>query len=182
MIECLESPGTRKLICVPRGCFKSSIGVVAYSIWNLLRDPNLRILVDSEVYENSKNFIREIRGKLEAPFMVKHFGEFKSDQWAEGSITIRQRTRIYKEGSVTASGVGANKTGQHYNIVIHDDLNSDKNSSTQEQRAKIIKHFRMNVSILEPTGTMVLIGTRFASDDVIGHVLEHECRGFLPSD
>jgi len=174
IIHALEAPTKRKLICVPRGCFKSSIGVVGYSIWNLIRDPNARILVDSEIYENSKNFIREIRGKLELPRVAQLFGDFRSNQWAEGSITIAQRTKIYKESSVTASGVGAQKTGQHYSIIVMDDLNSPKNSQTPEQRQKVLNHYKMNTSILEPDGTMVVIGTRYSANDTIGYILENE--------
>lgn len=183
IIQALEAPTKRKLICVPRGCFKSSIGVVGYSIWSLLRNPNLRILIDSEIYENSKNFIREIRGKLELPRMVTLFGNFKSGQWAEGSITIAQRSKILKESSVTASGVNTGKTGQHFDYIIMDDLNSPKNSETPEQRQKVINHYKMNTSILEPDGTMVIIGTRYSSDDCIGFIMENEIspKGLLSS-
>src|SRR6266480_276939 len=115
IIRCLESSTKRKLIVVPRGCFKSSLGCVAFPIWALLPDikprlfPNklgqdLRILLDSEKYENSKNFIREIKGKLESPKLTELFGEFRSDfNWAEGSITVRQRSKVLKESSITAS-------------------------------------------------------------------------------
>lgn len=176
VIEVLEGPSTRKLICIPRGCFKSSIGCVAYPIWRLLNQPNLRVLIDSEIYENSKNFVREIRGKLEGGLIQSLFGEFRSSQWAEGSITIAQRTRILKEASITASGISANKTGQHYDLIIMDDLNSAKNSETHEQRQKVLNHYRMNTSILEPHGTMIIIGTRYSSDDVIGWILENEVK------
>jgi hypothetical protein len=112
--------------------------------------------------------------------MVRHFGTFKSNHWTEGAITIRQRRKVLKEASITASGVGANKTGQHYDLIIMDDLNSDKNSSTPEQRQKVVRHYQMNVSILEPEGTMVVIGTRYAADDCIGHIMEKEMKGLLP--
>lgn len=175
IVKALESETKRKLICVPRGTFKSSIGCVAYPIWLLLRNPDLRILIDSEKYENSKNFIREIKGKLETQELTSLFGQFKSDSnWAEGSITIRQRTKVLKESSITASGVAANKTGQHYDVIIHDDMNSDKNSQTSEARQKVIDHYRLNTSILEPNGIMVIIGTRYSADDLIGWILEHE--------
>ena len=174
IIHALESKTKRKMIVVPRGCFKSSIGVVGFSIFCLLNNPDLRILIDSEIYDNSKNFIREIRGKLESPKMITLFGDFKSNQWAEGSITIKQRTKVLKESSITASGVNTGKTGQHYDIIIHDDLNSNKNSQTKEMRDKVIEHYKLNTSILEPEGTMVLIGTRYSADDCIGWVLENE--------
>lgn len=174
MIDALESKSTRKLIVMPRGTFKSSIGVVGYSIWSLMKDPNKRILIDSEVYDNSKNFLREIKSHLLREELTGTFGEFKSDNWNEGEITIRQRYKYYKEASITVSGISANKTGQHYDLIICDDLNSDKNSATPEGRKKVIKHHQMNYAILEPEGTYVVIGTRYATDDVIGHILENE--------
>lgn len=174
MIEALEAPTERKLIVMPRGTFKSSIGVVAYSIWLLLRNPDLRILIDSEKYENSKNFIREIKGKLTDPYVTQLFGEFRGENWTEGSITIRQRTKVLKESSLTASGIGAGKTGQHYDVILADDYNSPQNSENPEQRQKVIAHYKMNTSILDPGGTMVIIGTRYSIDDIPGIILDNE--------
>ena len=62
MIDAIEENTDRKLIVMPRGTFKSSICSVAAPIWWLMRNPNERILLDSEVYTNSKNFLREIKG------------------------------------------------------------------------------------------------------------------------
>lgn len=175
MIRALENNGLRKLIVMPRGTFKSSVGSVAYPIWLLMRHPDLRIMLDSEKYENSKNFIREIKGKLKTPEFMNYFGDWegKSD-WTEGSITIAPRQIIKKESSVTASGIGANKTGQHYDVIIHDDMNSDKNSGTVEARKKVIAHYQLNTSILDPGGIMAVIGTRYSSDDLIGWIIENE--------
>jgi len=41
-------------------------------------------------------------------------------------------------------------------------------------RKKVINHFKMNTAILEPDGTYVIVGTRYAVDDVIGFILENE--------
>lgn len=175
MCRALEDETKRKLIVMPRGTFKSSVGVVAYAVWLLINNPDLRIMIDSEKYENSKNFIREIKGKLEDPSVTQLFGEFRSDnQWAEGAITIRQRKKLLKEASVTASGMGAGKTGQHFDYILHDDLNTEENSENPEQRKKIIRHYKMNTSILEPNGVLVVIGTRYSVDDAPGYIIENE--------
>ena len=89
---------------------------------------------------------------------------------------LGKRSKILKESSIVASGIGANKTSQHFDIIIHDDMNSHKNSQTAEQRKKVIDHYRLNHSILEPNGTLVIIGTRYAADDLIGHILENEIK------
>jgi len=75
---------------------------------------------------------------------------------------------------VTASGIEAGKTGQHYTHIIHDDLNTGENSRTPEACEKVLEHFRLNISILEPEGVIVVIGTRYSANDVIGHILENE--------
>lgn len=174
MVRALESSTLRKLLCVPRGCFKSSLGVVAYSIWTLLNRPNARILIDSEVYSNSKNFLREIKAHLENPTLVDLFGRFRGEPWSEGEITIAQRGVPLKEASITCGGVETVKVGQHYDLIIMDDLNSRNNSETEDGRQKVVNHYRMNTAILEPGGIMVVIGTRYHTGDIIGWILENE--------
>lgn len=174
MIKILESSGTRKLIVMPRGTFKSSIGVVGYSIWRLMRNPDERILLDSEVYTNSKNFLREIKDRLMQPRFTELFGDWSTNNWNESEITISKRTRPLKEASVTAGGIETVKVGQHYDTIIFDDLNSNNNSQTTEGRQKVVSHYQLSLSILEPTGTCLVIGTRYAENDVIGHILKNE--------
>lgn len=174
IIDCLESSCPRKLICVPRGCLKSSIACVAYPIWLLTRNPNLRILIDSELYSNSKTFLREIKAHLESSNMVNLFGPFRGETWNESEIIINQRTVKKKEASITVSGIGATKVGQHYDVIIGDDMNSPQNTNTPENAKKVVDHYRMNTSILEPDGTYVVIGTRYSENDLIGYILQNE--------
>ena len=172
IIKALEAPTTRKLVCVPRGCFKSSIAVVAYCIWRIINNPNVRILIDSELYSNSATFLREIKAHLRSERVVSLFGEFYNDQnWNEGETTVKQRTKALKESTITCGGVGTTKVGQHYCTVLGDDYNSPKNTMTHEGRKKVIDHIRYNTSILEPTGTYVFTATRYHEEDATGFIL-----------
>lgn len=185
MCKILEEQLSRKLLVMPRGTFKSSIGVVGYSIASLTKDPNVRILIDSEKYDNSKNFIREIKGKVSDPVFKLLYGDWiEGGSWTEGEVVISKRTIVKKEANLTASGIGAGKTGQHYDKILHDDLNSHENSQNPEQRRKVLIHYKMNTSILDPGGEIVVIGTRYATDDVIGFILDNEVnpKGLLPSE
>jgi len=174
-IAALESDTQRKLIVLPRGSLKSSICDVAYPIWRLLRNYNERILIDSELFGNSSTFLREIKHHLENPDVTSIFGNFKTqDNWNQDSITIKQRSFPYKESSITCGGVGTTKVGQHYTIIIGDDYNSPKNSGTPEGIEKVIRHYKYNMSILEPNGTYVIVGTRYSSRDIPGFILEDE--------
>lgn len=171
----LMSETKKKLLVVPRGCFKSTLCSISFPIWLLINDPNHRILLDSELFTNSSRFLREIKGHLEKPDLVEIFGEFKATNvWNDTEIIINQRTKVYKEGSITCSGVAANKTGQHYSVIIADDLSSLDNAMSPEQREKVIEHYRLYISLLDPGGTLVVVGTRYAQGDIIGHILDNE--------
>lgn len=174
IIRSLMAPTDRKLICVPRGTFKSSLCNIAYPIWCLINDPNDRILIDSELYSNSTTFLREIKLHLQSEKFISLFGDWTGDLWREDEIWIKPRTSSKKEASITCSGIGAIKVGQHYSKIIGDDYNSNKNSLTPENRKKVIDHFKYNISILDPGGTYVLVGTRYSLDDIIGHVIRNE--------
>lgn len=172
IIRALEAPTKRKLICVPRGCFKSSIAVVGYCTHSLINNPNLRILIDSELYSNSTTFLREIKAHMESERLTRIFGQFKtSTNWNEGEITIAQRTTPKKEASITCGGIGTTKVGQHYDIIIGDDYNSPKNTSTPEGRRKVIDHIRYNMSILDPGGAYLFTATRYHEEDASGFIL-----------
>jgi hypothetical protein len=131
-------------------------------------------MVDSELYTNSKNFMREIKAQLESESVTRIFGNQRGSNWSEGEITVATRTIPKKEPTITAAGVGTVKVGQHYDLILYDDINSQNNSSTPEGQKKVIDHYRMNLAILDPGGEAVVIGTRYSEGDLIGWILENE--------
>lgn len=171
IIQCLESPTKRKMIVIPRGCFKTSIGSVAFPIWLLINNPNLRIMLDSELYTGSTMRVREIRGHFESERFKKIFGDWKGSTWTDGELIVGTRTKVLKEPSIFASGIGVGRTGSHCNVIIADDLNSPLNTNNSDNAAKVIDHVRMYESILEPGGTIVFIGTRYSSSDIFSFIL-----------
>lgn len=174
-LEYRKTGTTNALVIMPRGSLKSSIGSVGFPIWRLLRDPNKRILIDSATYDLSTQLVSAIAQYFESPGLTALFGTFKTkDDWSSKSITIAQRTKILKESSVVASGVGSPKTGAHFDCIIHDDLNNEKNSATPELMEKVVKHYQMNYAILDPDGDSCVIATRYAALDVPGHILTTE--------
>lgn len=177
----LQLPTKRKLICVPRGCFKSTISTIAYPMWILEHNPNARILIDSELYANSVTFLRAIKGHYESNSKFREiFGEYKRSDfplWNESDLTIPRRFKPgIKEPSIVCSGIGAGsgKTSQHYDYVIADDLSSYINTKNPDVAKKTLENYRLYTSLLDPEGTLVIIGTRYSEIDIIGHIIEHE--------
>ncbi len=171
-IKVFESEAPRKLVVMPRGTFKSTLGSVAYPIWRLLHNPDLTILLDSELYSNSKNFIREIKGHLQSEEMAALFGDQVGNKWDEGEIILKTRKANIKEASITAGGLGTVKVGQHFGLIIADDMNSPQNSESPEKCQKVIDHMRYSLNILNPGGEYLVIGTRYHERDLIGFCLK----------
>ena len=174
MVRSLESPTKRKLVCVPRGTYKSSIASVSYAVWLIINNPNIRILIDSEAYSNSKDLLRQVKYILMSHEFVTRFGDWRTDVWNEGEIIVKPREMNLRSPTITAGGIETIKVGQHYDVIIGDDYNSHKNSGTPEQRRKVIDHYQMNQAILDPNGIYAIIGTRYHEDDLIGWILRNE--------
>jgi hypothetical protein len=136
-----------------------------------MRNPNLSILLDSELYTNSKNLLREIKGHLLSSAFTRIFGNVEGGKWDEGEIILSTRTQNRKEASITVGGIGTTKVGQHYDLIIGDDYNSASNSDTPEKCQKVLDHYKYNLNILNPGGEYLIIGTRYAELDVIGFLL-----------
>lgn len=178
----LESPANRKMVVEPRGTFKSSLVSVSYPIWRLAKNPNLTILLDSEIFTNSKNFLREIRTHLKSNELLEWlWGPWMGPVDNESETIVAQRTANRKEASITVGGIETVKVGQHYDLIIGDDYNSPRNSDTPEKCRKIIDHVRYNLNILNPRaiapdgmsiGEYVFAMTRYAELDIAGWVLK----------
>jgi len=179
--DTLEDDSERKLICYPRGTFKSSLVTISYPIWLLINNPDLRIFIDSELYANAVSYLREIKLHMQSEAFIKIFGEWRTETWNESEIIIKPRKKIFKEPSIMVGGIETSKVGMHYTHIIGDDYSSDSNTATKEQREKVINHYRMNLAILEPGGTYVISGTRYSEQDIIGHIIHNEL-GFKSLD
>jgi predicted phage terminase large subunit-like protein len=177
----LNKPKKKKLILLPRGSFKSTIATIAYPLWMLMYDPNLRILISSETFGQSKTFLTAIKDHIERNEVFRAiFGDAKGGDavWRQEEITIRGRTRVAREPSIGVSGVGQTRVGMHYDIIILDDVVSNNNINTPEQIQKTINHYKLLLSILEPNSTLIIIGTRYHFADLYGHILENEPDNF----
>lgn len=174
----LSQKTDKKLILIPRGHLKSSIVTVAWSIQQLLINPNVRILITNAVWDLSRKFLREISGLLTTKSVLPElFGTFDgpSSKFTQDELTISQRTiGTIKEATITTAGVETALTGGHFDIIIHDDLVEENNINTKEQIQKIIRFYQNSLDLLDPGGQLLVVGTRWAVGDLYGHLIETE--------
>lgn len=165
----------RKLLLVPRGHLKTAIVTKGFAIQSLLRDPDIRILIANQVWDKSREMLYEIKQLLtEKTDLPKLFGSFVSERWREDDIVIRQRRKALAAPTVGTSGVEAELTSSHYDIIILDDLQGEKNFQTPEQREKVKRYYRSMIDLIEPGGLIVVIGTRWHLDDVYQYIIDNE--------
>lgn len=164
------------LLLLPRGAFKSTITSVSYPLWRLAENHNLRVLIDSETDRQSRTFLEGIKSHIERNEKFRDiFGDWKNvPGWTGDSITIANRDPRLKDPSIQVSGLNKPITGGHYDIIICDDLHSDKNSQTEDQCTRVVNHWKALFPILEPNGQMIVVGTRWSTMDLYGHILKNE--------
>lgn len=170
----LARPSAKKALLWPRGHLKTSNGTIGKTIQYILKNPNVRILIANQVWDMSRKMLMEIKGHLEMSQLPKLFGEFRSEQWNQDAITIKQRNHSYKEPTILTTGIEAETTGGHFDVIFLDDLTGHQNCQTPEQREKTKRFRRSMVNLLEPGGTLIEIGTRWHLDDTFSEIFEKE--------
>jgi len=178
------------LILMPRGTFKSSIITIGFTLQYLLNDPNARILIDSETYGKAKNFLAEIKGHLDSNVkfraIFKHiYGVFPDDtrkdpsvRWTDAQVDLASRTIKRKEPSIMCSGVDRSINGMHFDLIIEDDLHSEKNVTNKDQIEQVIAHRRLALSLLDPGMPRITIGTRWDFMDAYSDILKNKRQSY----
>jgi len=168
-----------KLILMPRYSFKSSLATIAYSLWRLIKNDSLRILIYSDAVTRSQGFLTEIKNHLLGLKPNSKFRELcghwevdpKQGVWNQSAITIKERSTAHAEPSIDTAGLESSKVGAHYDIIIFDDLVTKENVTTVELMAKTYECYKAARSLLRPGGEMLIVGTRWNFGDMYGRLI-----------
>ena len=171
------------LLLMPRGTFKSSIVTVSFTLQMVLNEPNIRILIESETFSKSKAFLREIiehlinNEKYREVFRAIHgmypfVKKSSAKLWTDSELILPCRTRPLKEPTISCAGIDVTKTGMHYDLIIADDLHSEMNVTNSDIIQKVIDHFKLAFSLLDPGKPMIVIGTRWHMLDLYQHIID----------
>jgi predicted phage terminase large subunit-like protein len=173
----LKTAGNRIHIELPRGHLKSHIVTQSWTIQQILRNPDIRVLIVNAVEGNSSKMMRWIRGNLsKGTPLSKIFGDFETETWSQDELIIRQRTKQLVAPTVMAAGVQKTLTSQHFDLIVADDIVVPDNCQTKEQREKIYEFYLSLFDLLEPDGRIVVIGTRYHQDDLYAKILEENAQ------
>lgn len=180
----------KRLLMEPRFTLKSTCVTIAYTLQQMAKNPNCRILISSENLSQAKSFLASIKGHCETNERYRDLCKLlygKSpvplskldEKWTSTELVSPLRTdRSIKEPTVSTAGVDVVKVGQHYDIVIMDDPVSNNNTTTREQMEKVITNYKLILSLLDPGGQLIIIGTRYDYGDLYGYIIENNAQFF----
>lgn len=165
-----------KLSLLPRGSLKSSIGTIGHPLQLVVQNPNIRILIASENFTTSTKYLAEIKGHIEKnDEFIKLYGNLKgNDRWTGSEIIVSTRTNWKKEPTISCAGIDVTKVGMHYDWIKVDDPQSEQNTNSQEAIDKVIRWYRLLLSLLDPGGFIDITGTIWHYNDLYSYLITKE--------
>ncbi len=164
----------RILINIPPNHAKSMTITVDYVTWQVARNPNFRVLIVSQTQRLASDFLYAIKQRLTHPMYQDLQSAYaagvgfnsKSASWQATRITFGDELRESgeKDPNIEAVGIGGQIYGKRADMIIVDDAVTLSNANDFERQ---IKWLTQDVrSRLNPTGKLIIIGTRVASVDL----------------
>ncbi len=179
----------------PRDHGKSEIFCLAYPLRRICEDPNVRILIVQKTATEAEKTLQVIKTELEKNLALKryyaaHWKETvgqrdisnatgavdregrKESAWQQRRIYCK-RSRVGKDPTVEAVGVGGAITGGHFDVIILDDVEDEENTKTPERLKSLREWFTGTIMQLrEPATKLVVVGTfKTAAQDIYNFIL-----------
>lgn len=154
----------------PRGAAKTTWANTILLSWLTSMYPDLRVGLISNTATQALDFSRAIRFTLESNDRHQEiFGNCVSDQKWRDMEWLHRESRWHgsKDVTVYAAGTGGPIISKRFDVIICDDILDEENSSTPEAREKVENwFFKTLMPCLTPDGVVIVIGTRWAEEDL----------------
>lgn len=170
-------PGDPDLLIVntPPEHAKSTTITVNYAVYQICRNPNIRILIVSKTQAMAQKFLLSIKNRLTHPrYQDLHlaFGppggfEKNSDSWKQDLIYLSSEARNSgeKDPTVQAIGIRGHIYGARADLIIMDDCVDHTNAHEYEKQIDWIQSEVMS-RIDYDGGKLLVVGTRLRPKDL----------------
>lgn len=163
----------RLLITMPPRHGKSELASVHFPAWFLGRNPDKRVIATSYAAALANRFSRRARNVLlqpAYPFAVKPASDLANIQaWDVDG----------RRGGYVSAGVGGPITGMGAHLFLIDDpVKSAEDVQSSVMRQNVWEWYQQTAyTRLEAGASVVVIGTRWHEDDLIGRLLSQQDKG-----
>jgi hypothetical protein len=164
----------RILVNIPPNHAKSITITVDYVTYKVVNNPNFRVLIVSQTQQLAADFLYAIKQRLTHPMYEELQQAYaagigfnsKSASWQATRVVFGDELResSEKDPNIEAVGIGGQIYGKRADMIIVDDAVTLKNANEFEKQ---IRWLTQDVrSRLNPTGKLIVIGTRVSSVDL----------------
>ena len=164
----------RILINIPPNHAKSITITVDYVCYKIVQNPNFRVLIVSQTQRLAADFLYAIKQRLTHPMYEELQQAYaagvgfntKTASWQATRVTFGEELResSEKDPNLEAVGIGGQIYGKRADMILIDDAVTLSNANDFERQ---IKWLTQDVrSRLNPTGKLVVIGTRVSAIDL----------------
>jgi predicted phage terminase large subunit-like protein len=181
----------RKVVLVPRDCYKSTVGSKSLPLWILIQ-PNFcglpglehRILLASHSSDNAKKQIKSLRQQIERNTILAWLypevvPDISHTTWTDTNLLF-PREGVYGEDTIEAAGVDTHLVSRHYTIQIKDDIEDEQAMLSPTVRERVKNWYRAAEALFvdERDAYDLLIGTRWGADDVYADIKKNETEAY----
>jgi hypothetical protein len=164
----------RILLNIPPNHAKSMTITIDYVTWQVCQNPNFRVLIVSQTQQLAADFLYAIKQRLTHPnyealqqaYAAGVGFNSKTASWQATRVTFGDELResSEKDPNIEAVGIGGQIYGKRADMIIVDDAVTLKNANEFEKQ---IRWLTQDVrSRLNPTGKLIIIGTRVTAIDL----------------
>lgn len=154
----LQNPPSERFILEGfRGVAKSFI-TCAYCVWQLWRNPQLKIMIVSankERADANATFIKKIINEL--PFLA-HLKAREGQRDTQNLFDVGPAKPDHSP-SVKSVGIRGQLTGSRADIIVSDDVEVVQNSFTQVLRDQLFEAVKEYDAVIKPNGRIIYLGT-----------------------
>jgi hypothetical protein len=158
------------LLLAPRESYKSSVAQ-GRVVREIIKNPNTRVLYIMRLQEKVVDKALGIRNALLRPEVQAIMGSVVGPLWTQDRFTIAQRTQTnLQEPTFSGHSFESLPTGGHYDLIVLDDFIDHTNCQTEAGLKKQMEVFALLYPFLANGGTMLVLGTRYADQDVYNYI------------
>lgn len=166
--------GAFSALAIGRGLYKSTVRTSGLAPWLLVRDPNVKILVLSSIFDHASRFCRTARTVFENNDLVRLMWPSlmkggRATVWNDTEWISPGRTKSGSEASVTAKGVGATSASQHFDYLLVDDpisvedLDKDFGANSDMEKKKMWLRSALPPLVVSPNKSVTMYTFTFYS-------------------
>lgn len=147
----------RQVILAFRGVGKSWV-TVAFALWQLLLDPQVKILIVSASQTLADDMSKFAQSIIRGMPLLAYLRP-RDDQRQSGISFDVGPSLPSKDPSVKSAGITGQVTGSRADLVIADDLEVPGNAFTHHKRERLALLVQEFDSVLKPGGRVIYLGT-----------------------